>query len=92
MKKLTIKNIEDYNYILEDENNNDYSVNMQFYDVEDPKSEDSIIMDEYLLDEHIPLSFGPLSGKYGKNVKENDADVIEVITKTKKMKLKRYYG
>lgn len=92
MKTLKIIKKDGYNYILEDENKNLYNLNLEFYSVETPKENNYLLMNEYLLEENVPLSFGPLSGKYGREVTEGDKDLIKIITEDKEIILKRYYG
>ena len=92
MKKLIIKNIDGFNYLLED-NGKLYNINIEFYDIQEkPKINDYIFINEELLKEKI-LNFGPLNCKYGKsldNIKEKEIIVLNINNKN--IYLKRYYG
>lgn len=96
--KLIINDIKGYNYYLKDKNDRMYESNIEFYDLETlPQKNDVIYMDKMLLHKinDKMVSFGPLDGKYGKNItSENDEDIIilETENQSKKKYLKRYYG
>ena len=94
MKKLIIEEIKDYNYYLKDTNNETFRLNIEFYKLNNkPQKGDYLYLDEEILKENIHLSFGPLDGIYGREIKsEDDQDLLILITDDKKIYLKRYYG
>lgn len=94
MKKLMIKDIDNYNYYFSDDKNN-YRINMEFYETNyKPKVGDSLYIDENLLKNinNQMISCGPLDGQYGKNNKELDKDIFIFVSGNEKIYLKRYYG
>lgn len=94
MKKLIIEEIENYNYFLKDTNNKIYRLNIEFYDLNSkPQKGDYLYINEETLEEKIPLSFGPLDGTYGRDIKnEDDKDLLVLVINNQKNFLKRYYG
>ena len=99
MIKLRISNSNGYLYELEDENNKKYSLNLEFFDLEEPlKVGNQICMSAKLLDSNYEgystsYTFGSLDSKYGRaNLPLDDIDVIKVIEKDKEIYLKRLYG
>ena len=95
MIKLTIVEINGYNYFLKDSFDNVYRFNIEFYGLKDnPKEDDYMFVDESLLKENNSMiSFGPLGGIYGRKIKDsNDKDLIVLVVSGKKFYLKRYYG
>jgi len=94
MKKITIDKIEKYNHYLHDENGKKYILNIEFYDVkESVKEGDYFYTNESNLINHAVLSFGPINGKYGKEITStNDKDLLILVSNNKRIYLKRYYG
>lgn len=90
MIKLLIKNIEDYNYSLEDSNFNNYLINIEFYSCK-PKIGDYIYLNKNLLEEKI-LNIGPLTSASGKDVIDGDEDLIILEHNQDRIYLKRLYG
>lgn len=90
MIKLLIKNIEDYNYSLEDSNFNNYLINIEFYSYK-PEIGDYIYLNKNLLEEKI-LNIGPLTSASGKDVIDGDEDLIILEHNQDKIYLKRLYG
>lgn len=91
MKRLIIKDIDNYNYYLFD-NNYIYKINIEFYDTNyKPIVGDILYIDEELLREinNQMISCGSMDGKYGKNL---DKDVFLFVSGNRKIYLKRYYG
>ena len=84
MKKLIIKQINHYNYILTD-NKKDYEKNIDFLDLK-LKVGDILCLPNNVLEEVNNFTFGP----YIKNTKINDT--IIVIHNGEKNILSRYYG
>lgn len=93
MKKVTIKDKEDYIYYLID-NNNEYELKIEFYDLNIlPKKGDNFYLDEKLLREKILLSFGLINNNDGKDINLLKEDEILILYNGKeKIYLKRYYG
>jgi len=95
MIKLKIEKIDGYNYYLKDMDNNSYMLNIEFYNlIEKPTVNDELYIHEKLLQETTTMfSFGPLLGKYGKEIKSpDDSDLLILTTRNQKTYLKRYYG
>ena len=99
MVKLKIININSPIYILESKNGNSYTLNLQFFDIEDsPKMNDYIFISEQLLNpEYIEYStnyvFGGLESPCGRKVhSREDIDVIKLVVEEKEYYLKRLYG
>lgn len=90
MIKLQIKNIDGYNYYLEDSNSNKYIINIEFYSFK-PEILDYLYLNESLLEEKI-LNIGPLTNHCGKNIIEDDEDLIILEHNQNKIYLKRLYG
>lgn len=93
MKKLVIKNIDHYNYTLQDDREDNYIINIEFYNLNTTITIDDILyMDESLLKENM-LSIGLLNDPYGKDIKTSEnKDIIVLQTKGKRFYLKRIYG
>ena len=93
MKKVTIKDKEDYIYHLIDDNN-EYELKIEFYDLNIlPKKGDNFYLDEKLLREKILLSFGLINNNDGKDINLLKEDEILIVDNGKeKIYLKRYYG
>ena len=99
MIRLKIKNKKNHNYLLEDEKNNCYKLNLEFFDIKAvPKIGDYINISAELLNpvykEYTTyFSFGNLENICGrKNVSLSDNDVIKVEIDGKEIYLKRLYG
>lgn len=93
MKKLIIKNIDHYNYTLQDDRQKNYIINIEFYNLSTAIAVDDILyMDESLLKENM-LSIGLLNDLCGKDIKNSEnKDIIVLQTKWKRFYLKRIYG
>lgn len=93
MIKLKIIDIKDYDYVLEDNNNKTYNLNIEFYGIkENPKVDDYIYISKKLLREKNLYSFGPFNSIYGKLVSLTEDELIKVVTSKEEFYLKRYYG
>lgn len=99
MIKLEIEKIEGYIYTLKDETGKVYSLNLDFFEIEENiKIGDFIFFNEELLNKKYDgystsYTFGNLENKYGKsNILIDDIDVIRLITDDKEIYLKRLYG
>lgn len=93
MQKLVINKIDNYNYELQDKDDNIYNINMEFYDLEKTvQVGDVLYMDEDLLKEKI-LNFGSLNNECGKVITDSsDKDIIVLVINNEKNYLKRIYG
>ena len=99
MIKLKIVNIDGYKYNLEDEDEHNYIINLEFFDVEEKlKIGNYIYINRELLNSKYEgystsYTFGSLENKYGKeNISIDDIDVIKVILGKEEIYLKRLYG
>ena len=95
MVKLIIEKIDGFKYYLRDNSNNVYQLNLEFYDISrNPHTGEYIFMDSSLLKEkNSALCFGPILGKYGRNIEnENNPDIMVLVIDNSKIFLKRYYG
>ena len=90
MLKLKIININDYEYSLKDEEEHNYIINMEFFDVDDINKE---LLNPKYDGYSTSYTFGSLENKYGKeNIQMEDIDVIKVTLNNKEIYLKRLYG
>lgn len=91
MIKLLVKKIDGFNYYLSDVNSKDcYIINIEFYS-EKPVIGDYLYLNYPLVKENI-LNIGPLTSKYGKEITEDDDDLIKLEHDGKIIYLKRLYG
>ena len=89
MKKLIVKSKDEYsNYVLEDNKNNIYEVNINFIDVELPPVGASIYIPEKVLKEKVSLNYGLIED----TTNINEDDLITIIQNAKKIYLQRFYG
>ena len=89
MKKLIIKNKDEYsNYILKDNENNVYEANINFIDIELPTVGTYVYMPEEVLKEKISLNYGLIEDTT--NIDEDK--LITIIQNDKKIYLQRFYG
>ncbi len=89
MKKLTIIEQNNYDYVLIDNTNNKYKMNIEFYGDYKPCIGDDVYIDEKLLNEVNLYQFGEV---YNTNNYEID-DFIKVVTlKKKEYYFQRQYG
>ncbi len=88
MKKVKIKEIDNYDYILIDSNNNEYVKNIEFTGNYKPMVGDIIYLSDRILNEINLFSFGEIYDKY--NIELDD--VIKVIAGEKEYYFQRQYG
>lgn len=88
MKKVIIKQINGYDYILVDEDNNVYYKNIEFISKLKPKEKDIIYLSEKILDEDNLFTFADFNDR--NNVKEDE--IIKIISSDEKYYLIRHYG
>lgn len=97
MKKLQVLSINDGFYKLEDENGKLYSFHFEFQGIKDINLIEYIYISEELLNNSYEeysdfYTFGTLDSEYGRNIKENETDVIGVLINGDVIYLKRLYG
>lgn len=94
MKKLIIKEINGYEYILKDDGNKEYNLNLEFYELdENLKKGDYIYLNEKLLYNERVYSFGPIKKEVNENIENiTDAEIIGVKKGANIIYLQRYYG
>ena len=91
MIKLLVKKIDGFNYYLSDVNSKDcYIINIEFYS-EKPVIGDYLYLNYPLVKENI-LNIGPLTSDYGKEITEDDDDLIKLEHDGNIIYLKRLYG
>lgn len=93
MKKLIIKKIDHYNYLLQDEKKKSYTINIEIYDINTIIDVNDILyMDEKLLKEKM-LNLGLFNNPCGRNIENSeDKDIVILQTKQNRFYLKRIYG
>ena len=88
MIKTEIISINNYDYILSDGNNN-YNLNLEFYDLDNKLNIGNIIyIPKKLLKNNSVYTYG----KINENKKENTDEYIKIISNNKEIFLQRYYG
>ncbi len=98
MKRYLIKKITNLKYELKDDKNKIYYIYLEFFQVDKPKINDYIIMDDYYLDKNseekgICFTFGVLKGKFCKKLTVHDKkEIIVIKNKDEEIYLQRYYG
>lgn len=96
MVRLIIKSIVNYNFVLVDNDDRKYNVNMEFYGIQNlPIVGDYLYVDEKMLNEinNNMVSFGQVDEKYGKDVNSiDDSEVICLVHGNNSVYLKRFYG
>ena len=91
MIKLLVKKIDGFNYYLCDVNSkNSYSINIEFYS-DKPVVGDYLYLSFPLIKENI-LNIGSLTSEYGKEITEDDDDLIKLEHDGNIIYLKRLYG
>jgi hypothetical protein len=86
MKKVTIKNINECSFELEDESGNKYIKDFIFY-VEQPKENDIMLIPENILEEINIFNFGQVD-----ETNLNKEELVKVITQEKEYYIQRIYG
>ena len=84
MRKLKVKEINRYDYVLEDIDNV-YTLNIEFYDVEVHVGDYIYISDKTLNEKNV-FAFGPI------NKVCKDEDIIKLVHNNEEIYLQRYYG
>ena len=91
MIKLRIVDIDNCNYILE-ENNKLYNLVIEFLGNKIPNINDILYISSKILKEKNIYTYGPLKGRYCKNINITEEELIKVITTNEEYYLQRYYG
>ena len=90
MIKLYVEKIDNYNYYLKDDKNNNYLLNIELYNtIEKIEISDIIEIDGSLLNINIPLSFELLNNT---NTKVDKKEIMIIKKNNKILYLKRIYG
>lgn len=91
MVKLEITNVMDYYYIVNSERYTNRRLYIKFYGIKKLNIGDLIYIDESVIDENIPLYFGKIKGKYGKDdITEKELAILK--RNNEKLYFQRYYG
>lgn len=91
MVKLEITNVMDYYYVVNSERYTNRRLYIKFYGIKKLNIGDLIYIDESVIDENIPLYFGEIKGKYGKDdITEKELAILK--RNNEKLYFQRYYG
>ena len=88
MKKVVVKDIKEYDYTLEDNEENVYVKNIEFYSDYKPMVNDIIYLDEKILDEVNLYAFDEIYDTKNVDIK----DIIKVVNNDKAYYFQRRYG
>ena len=89
MKKLIVKSKDEYsNYVLEDNKNNIYEVNINFIDVELPNIGSCLYIPANVLKKKVSLNYGLIED----TANINEDEIITIMQNNKKIYLQRFYG
>ena len=89
MIKLTIVQTDEYaNYVLRDNDGNNYDVNINFMGMEKPKIGRIIYIDEDVIKENVSLNYGIINN----NDKPKENELIVIACDGEEKYLQRYYG
>lgn len=88
MVKLTITNVDGFNYEFKDEHGNKVQKSIDFYVQNKPKVGDSIYMTKNVVKEINIFQYGQIN--YFNKI--NDDEIIKVVNKKSEYFLQRYYG
>ena len=88
MKKLIIKEVNNYNYSLIDDKNNNYQLNIEFYSKYKPQVNDIIYLDDSILEEINLYVFDEVFDTRNIDI----SDFIKVVSNDKEYYFQRRYG
>ena len=88
MKKLIIKEINNYDYTLIDQDNNVYVKNIEFYSKYKPQVNDMIYVDDSIINEVNLYTFDEVYNTRNIDIK----DIIKVVSNDKEYYFQRRYG
>ena len=89
MIKLTIVQNDEYaNYVLKDNKNNDYYLNINFMNMEKPKVGTEIIIPKKVINEDVSLNYGVIDEEN----RPKDDELLILSYEGKETYLQRFYG
>ena len=88
MKKLIIKEINNYDYTLIDQDNNVYVKNIEFYSKYKPQVNDMIYVDDSIINEVNLYTFDEVYNTRNIDIK----DIIKIVSNDKEYYFQRRYG
>ena len=88
MKKLIIKEINNYDYTLIDEKGNIYNKNIEFYSEYKPQINDIIYVDDSIINEVNLYAFDEVYDTRNIDIK----DIIKIVSNDKEYYFQRRYG
>ena len=88
MKKLVIKEINNYDYILIDESNKKYVINIEFYSKYKPQVNDILYVDDSIVKEVNLYAYDEIYDTRNVDIK----DIIKVVSNKKEYYFQRRYG
>ena len=88
MKKLIIKEINNYDYILIDECNKKYVINIEFYSIYKPQINDILYVDDCVVKEVNLYAYDEVYDTTNVDIK----DIIKVVNNDKEYYFQRRYG
>lgn len=89
MIKLVLSKINEYSYVFKDNNDKEYTLYIDFYNVEKPNIGDIFYFSDKIVKEVNLFTFGPLNDN-DKNIDIDD--IIKANINGKDIYLQRYYG
>ena len=94
MKELLVIEKNDDRYILIDEYNNKYDLNIHIMDIDyEIMVGDTLYIDGGMIRDERVFTFGKLDSEYGRKIdNNNDKEVVVFKQKDNKYYMKRYYG
>ena len=94
MKELLVIEKNDDRYILIDEYNNKYDLNIHIMDIDyEIVVGDTLYIDSGMIRDERVFTFGKLDSEYGRKIdNNNDKEVVVFKQKDNKYYMKRYYG
>ena len=88
MQKLIIKEINNYDYTLIDQDNNFYLKNIEFYSKYKPQVNDIVYVDDSILEEVNLYAFDEVYDTRNVDIK----DIIKIVSNDKEYYFQRRYG
>ena len=88
MQKLIIKEINNYDYTLIDQDNNVYVKNIEFYSKYKPQVNDIVYVDDSILEEVNLYAFDEVYDTRNVDIK----DIIKIVSNDKEYYFQRRYG
>ena len=89
MIELTLIQTDEYaNYVLKDNDDKTYELNINFIGIEKPKIGTNIYIQKSVIEENVSLNYGLVDN----DNKPNEDELIVISTDGKQQYLQRYYG